>query len=131
MNTLNASVVNIESMDEISIVTFKTDDTQMKMMSLSLNMPIKIGSKIILGVKASSILIAKDLSGILSASNQLKCIIKSINTGVLLSSIKLSFFDSVIESIITKDSSLKMNLQVGDEVLAIIKASELSILKVV
>ena len=130
MNTIKASVSNIQSVDNLSIVTFQVDGTQMQMMSLGLNTPIKIGSKVLLGVKSSNVLIAKDLSGMLSASNQLTCRVESVNNGELLSSIKLTFGDETIQSAITKNSSLKMNLLVGDEVLAIIKSSELSILEV-
>ena len=130
MNTIKASVSNIQSVDNLSIVTFEVDGIQMQMMSLGLNTPIKIGSKVLLGVKSSNVLIAKDLSGMLSASNQLTCRVESVNNGELLSSIKLTFGDETIQSAITKNSSLKMNLLVGDEVLAIIKSSELSILEV-
>jgi len=130
MNTIKAVVTNIQSADNLSIVTFQAQNTQMRMMSLGLNTPIKIDSKVILGVKASSILIAKDLSGMISSSNQLKCVVKSVKNGELLSSLNLSFNDSLIQSVITKDSSLKMNLQKDDNVLAIIKSSELSIVEV-
>lgn len=130
MNKIQALVSDIQSIDNLSIVTFNAQDTQMKMMSLGLNISINIASKVTLGVKASSVMIAKDLSGMISSSNQLKCIVQSVNNGDLLSSIKLKFSSSIIESIITKDSSLKMNLQSGDNVLAIIKASELSIIDV-
>jgi len=130
MNTIKAVVTNIQSVDNLSIVTFQAQNTQMRMMSLGLNTPIKIDSKVILGVKASSILIAKDLSGMISSSNQLKCVVKSVKNGELLSSLNLSFNDSLIQSVITKDSSLKMNLQKDDNVLAIIKSSELSIVEV-
>ena len=130
MNTIKASVSNIQSVDNLSIVSFEVDTRTMKMMSLGLNTDIKVGSQVILGVKSSSILIAKGLSGMISSSNQLKCLVKNVNNGELLSSVKLEFSNFLIESVITKDSSLKMNLQEGDEVLALIKASELSILEV-
>jgi len=130
MNTIKASVSEIQSVDNLSIVTFDVAGTQMQMMSLGLNTPIITGSKVLLGVKSSNVLIAKDLSGMLSASNQLTCRVQSVNNGELLSSIKLTFGDEVIQSVITKKSSLKMNLLKDDKVLAIIKSSELSILEV-
>ena len=130
MNTIKASVSNIQCVDNLCIITFQAQDTQMQMMSLGLNTQIKIGSKVLLGVKSSNVLVAKKLSGMLSASNQLTCRVKSVNNGELLSSIKLTFGDEVIQSVITKNSSLNMNLLESDEVLAIIKSSELSILKV-
>jgi len=130
MNKLKATISEIQSVDNLCIVSFVAQDTQMQMMSLGLNPNIKVGSSVILGVKSSNIFLAKNLSGMLSASNQLKCKIKSINNGKLLSSIKLEFGDEIIQSVITLSSSIKMNLLEGDEVVAIIKSSELSILEV-
>ena len=130
MNTIKATINDIQSVDNLCIVSFLAQDTQMQMMSLGLNPNIKVGSSVILGVKSSNIFLAKNLSGMLSASNQLKCKIKSINNGKLLSSIKLEFGDEIIQSVITLSSSIKMNLLEGDEVVAIIKSSELSILEV-
>ncbi len=130
MNILEARVSNIEHADGISIVSFESSATQLRMMSLGLNTPIKTGSEVLLGVKASSIALAKDFTGELSTSNQLVCRIVSVENGTLLCSVKLLFQKYTIESIITKSSSLKMNLKEGDEVIALIKSSELSIVKV-
>ncbi len=44
-----------------------------------------------------------------------------------MSSISLKIGDFLLESIITVDSSKRMNLQIGDEVKILIKASNLSI----
>ena len=97
------------------------------MMSLDIDEAIMIGTKVKLSVKPSHIAIAKDFTGELSYANQLPCKIKSIENGTLLSSVKLSFFDVVLESIITLASSEKMQLKAGDAITAFIKASELSI----
>ena len=55
----------------------------------------------------------------------------SIENGKLLSTIKLDFFDTIIESIITLHASQKMNLKVGDHVTAFIKASEVAISEII
>jgi molybdopterin-binding protein len=47
-----------------------------------------------------------------------------------LSSISLLLVDSTIESVITTESAERMGLKVGDDVVALIKASEVSIEKV-
>jgi molybdopterin-binding protein len=97
------------------------------MMSLDLDAQIKVATKVRLVVKPSHVAIAKDFSGEVSYSNKLETTILSCENGQLLSSVKLKFFDSTLESIITLSSSKKMNLKVGDKVTALIKASELSI----
>ena len=68
--------------------------------------------------------------GDISLSNNIVATIKQIENGKLLSSILLKIGDIFLESIITKDSSLRMNLQINDEVSMYIKASDLSIKEV-
>jgi molybdopterin-binding protein len=130
MNTLVATVTKIDTIDNLNIVNFNFSNQTLSMMSLDLSDDIKIGTKVKLITKPSYIAIAKEFSGILSYSNQLKAKIKEIENGKLLSSVKLQIEEFVLESIITFESSKKMDLKEGDEVTAFIKASELSILKV-
>ena len=130
MNHIDAKVIMIEKKDNITLVSFSAQKQNLKMMSLGLNTPIKEGSPVTLGVKATSIALAKNLSGEISMSNQLPCTIVSLNKGELLCSITLRFGDALIESITTLKSASTMNLELEDEVIALIKASELSILEV-
>jgi len=99
-------------------------------MSLGLNDEIFVGKEVILGIKPTHVAIGKDFSGLVSYANQIKATIISCEHGKLLSSIKLSVDDVVLESIITLESALKMDLKVDDDVTMMLKASELSILKV-
>jgi len=131
MSSLIATVTQIDNCDSLHIVKFDCYGQTLSMMSLDLRDTIKVGKKIKLVVKPSHIAIAKNFSGEVSYSNQLNTTIKSIENGQLLSSIKLNFFDTTLESIITLNSSKKMDLKVGDSVIAFIKASELSIGEVI
>ena len=128
MNQIDATVTQIQSVDNITIVSFKSHNEELRMMALGLNLPIEVGSRVVLGTKASSIALAKEFSGMISFSNQLTCEIESINKGSLLCSVKLNFNGVILESIITVASASKMELEVGQRVIALIKASELSIL---
>lgn len=130
MNTFIATVTKIDTIDNLNIVKFEFSDQTLSMMSLDLSDDIQIGTKVKLITKPSYIAIAKEFSGILSYSNQLKAKIIELENGKLLSSVKLEIEEVFLESIITFESSQKMDLKVGDEVTAFIKASELSILKV-
>jgi len=129
MSKLLATIKKIQSVDNLNIVTFECENTLLKMMSLELSKSIQIGSKVSLGIKSTSIGIAKDFSGVLSYSNQLNVVVEEVEDGELLSSIKLSFATYTLESIITRDSVKRMDLQVGDRVTAFIKANELSIIE--
>jgi len=130
MSKLVATIKRIQSVDTLNIVTFECENTLLKMMSLELSQSVQVGAKVSLGVKSTSIGIAKNFSGVLSYSNQLNVVVEAIEEGELLSSIKLSFSTYTLESIITRDSVTRMDLQVGDRVTAFIKANELSIVEV-
>ena len=127
MNKFIAKITKVQSVDNLNIVNFDFSGQSLSMMSLDLNEALKIGSRVLLTAKPTHIAIAKEFSGEISYSNQLSAKIVEVNNGELLSSIKLSSGDAAFESIITKNSSTRMNLQVGDEVTLFIKASELSI----
>ncbi len=127
MSKLIATIKKINSVDNLNIVEFDFLGNSLKMMSLGLNSNIQIGKKVQLSVKPTNISIAKNFTGEISLSNQLVAIIQNIENGELLSSISLKIDDFLVESIITVESSKRMNLQIGDEVIILIKASNLSI----
>ncbi len=136
MSKLIATVKDIESVDELNIVTFICNNETLKMMSLDLNDSIQIGKRVVLACKPTSVALAKpkmdnkEFSEMLSYANQIKVKIASMDVGVLLSSIKLQFGDVSLEAIITSASVQKMKLNEKDELLALIKANELSIQEV-
>ncbi len=127
MNKLQATVKEINSVDNLNIVKFDFAGITLSMMSLELEVSIQVGSHVELSTKATHVAIAKKFTGEISYSNQLQSEIISIENGALLSSIKMKINDTILESIITKDSSDRMALHVGDKVTAFIKANELSI----
>lgn len=130
MSNIIATVSKIQNCDSLNIVNFDFNGITLSMMSLELNKNIKIGTKVKLTCKSTHIAIAKNFSGEVSYSNRLSCEIVSLENGELLCCIHLKIFDTILESIITVNSSLKMDLKVGDNVTSFIKASELSISEV-
>jgi len=130
MNKINAKVINIESVENLNIVTFSTNTTQLKMMSLDIPKNLKLDSRVVLSFKATTVALAKGLQGELSYSNQLSSKIVSLKVGALLCSLNLEFEEFNFESIITVDSQKRMHLQREDKVIALIKSSDLSILEV-
>lgn len=131
MNQFKATVSHIESEDVLHIVKFDFQGTALSMMSLELSKEIKVGTEVILTIKSTYIALAKELKGMLSYSSIIPAEIKKIDNGKLLSSITLDAHGYQLESIITAQSSKRMSLLVGDKVHMLIKASELSIVKVI
>jgi len=130
MSQLVATIKKINSVDNLNIVEFDFDGITLKMMSLDLDKEVQINKKVKLSVKSSNVIIAKNLFGEISLSNQLVATIQSIENGKLLSSVILKVNETIFESLITVDSSKRMNLQVGEEIQILIKASNLSIQEV-
>ena len=127
MSKFIATIKKIQSIDNLNIVKFDFCGLTLKMMSLDLNDDVEIGKKVKLSVKPSNISIAKNLSGEISLSNKIVATIQSLENGQLLTSVILKINDTLLESIITVDSSKRMNLQIGEVVTILIKASNLSI----
>lgn len=130
MSQLVATIKKINSIDNLNIVEFDFHGLTLKMMSLDLNADVQVGKKVKLSVKPTNISIAKNLIGEISLSNQIVATIENLENGQLLSSISLKVHNTILESIITVDSSKRMNLQIGESVTILIKASNLSIAEV-
>jgi molybdopterin-binding protein len=130
MNKIEAIISQIDSIDNLNIVQFDFSGIKLKMMSLDLNEKIKVGQKVILIVKATNILLAKDFEGMISFSNQIRGKIENIEDGKLLCSITLVVNNTKFQSIITQNSTDRMNLKKDEEITILIKASDLSILEV-
>ena len=129
---IQAIVKQIQNCDSLHIVKFDFKGQTLTMMSLELGSEICEGKEVLLQMKPSHIAIGKGTKDMLiSYSNRLESKIVSITTGELLASLKLEVAsDTILESIITKDSVSRLELKEQDSVIAYIKASELSIAKV-
>jgi molybdopterin-binding protein len=65
----------------------------------------------------------------LSARNQLQGAIKSVKLGDVMAEIVIGVGDFEIVSVITRSSAEHLDLQVGDSVAAVIKSTEVMVLK--
>ncbi len=131
MNKIEAIISQIDNIDNLNIVQFDFSGIKLRMMSLDLNENIKIGQKVILVVKATNIILARDFKGMISFSNQINGKIDNIENGKLLCSVTIKVKDTYFQSIITQASANKMNLKKDDEIDIFIKASDLSIEEVI
>lgn len=90
------------------------------------DMPIRQDdSEVNLLIKESEIAISKHKPVDISISNQVECIIRSINSGEMLCEVVLGFGECTLVSMITSESAARLGLCVGDRVFALIKANEI------
>lgn len=62
-----------------------------------------------------------------SARNQLRGTVKQITVGTVMAEVVVQVGDNEIVSVITRSSAERLGLKVGDEVVSIIKATEVMI----
>ena len=63
----------------------------------------------------------------ISARNQLRGVITGLHMDGVMAEVRMRIADQELVSVITRASAERMNLKVGDEVLAIIKSTEIMI----
>ena len=131
MNKLKARISDIKNVENLNLVNFDFNQQTLSMVGLDLDDEIKIDTKVELSAKSTHIAIAKEFTGELSYSNQIKATIVEIDYGQLLTSVKADVEGILLESIITSSSANRMDLKSKDEVILLIKATELFISKVI
>lgn len=130
MNNIKATAKNINQVNGLNIVEFDFMASSLFMMSLELSSSIQVGTTVILGVKPSQITIAKKFDIEISYSNKLKSKIIDIIEGELLCTIIMICNETKIESLITKNTKVRMDLKKNDDIVTLIKSSELFIQEV-
>ena len=65
----------------------------------------------------------------LSARNQLEGIVEDIHLGGVMAHVTVRIGNNLVESVITRRSAEEMNLKKGDTVKAVIKSTEVMLLK--
>jgi len=130
MNTIKATIRHLQSSEGISIVHFDVLGEAMRMMALDLDKGLAKGKEVVIGVKATNIALALEKNSGLSISNQLEVTISKIDLGDLLCCVTFTFHNETWESVITRDSALRLDFKVGARVVALVKSSELSIVEV-
>ena len=90
---------------------------------------LQAGNTIDVIFKETEVSLAKNLSGMISMRNRMKCTVQQIERGELLSKISLKFQKYIVISAITTRSVDSLQLHIGDEVEALVKANEVSLMK--
>lgn len=93
------------------------------------DMELKSGDSVYVLIKGMDVLLAKTFSGILSARNKIRGTVKRIIQGDILSKVFLESQGDTFHAFITNTSLMEMEVNVGDEITAIVKSTELILSK--
>ncbi len=132
MNKLKGKITDINSYEGISLVNIQIGESSFGTVLLDTPQScnyLTLGKDITLAFKETEVAIALVDLGPISMSNQIKCKIRSIQNGKILTKITLTCKDGDITSIITSRSSSRLKLEKGKEVIALIKANEISLIE--
>jgi molybdate transport system regulatory protein len=132
MNRLSGIISKIQQSGAILLVDVDVDGHSFSAMLIeSATQPewLKTGNTIDLVFKETEVSLAKNLSGMISMRNRMKCTVQHIERGELLSKIRLNFQKYTVTSAITTRSVDSLDLKIGDDVEALVKANEVSLMK--
>ncbi len=130
MSSFIATVSQIQHHQNLHLVRFDYEGEQLSMLSLELPSNIKVKTKVRLSIKPTDLYISRKDTSSLSIANKLPTHIINITHGKLLSSIKLRYKNTIFEVITAKQSILKENYSIGENVLAWMSESDLFISEV-
>ena len=133
MNKLTGKIFRIQQSGAILLIDAEVDGHSFSALlidSAARQQWLHPGNTIYLVFKETEVSLAKNLTGMISMRNRMKCIVLAIERGELLSKISLQFQQSIIISAITTRSVDMLQLSIGDEVEALVKANEVSFMKI-
>jgi molybdate transport system regulatory protein len=132
MNKLPAIITSIQQSGTILLVDAEVEgQTFSALLIESVSRPewLDVGKAVDLVFKETEVSLAKNLQGQISFRNRMKCQVLKVDRGELLSMITLQFKGFTIVSAITTRSVNSLQLEPGDEVDALVKANEVSLMK--
>lgn len=132
MNKLPAIITSIQQSGTILLVDAEVEGQGFSALLIeSVPRPkwLEMGNAIDLVFKETEVSLAKNLQGQISMRNRMKCKVLKIDKGELLSMITLQFNNFLVVSAITTRSVNSLQLEIGDEVDALVKANEVSLMK--
>ena len=124
---IKAKISAIEQTGGVSVFEFSAENLSLKMLSLEHLPHLKIGDEVWLGFKSSDVFVATSPLLNCSVSNEIKAQISDIQRGQITSSLHLNAGEFEFESIISAASLKRLNLALGDQIYAYVKATSLYI----
>ncbi len=132
MNSLRGRIISIESNDHVSLVDVDVmgDTFTATLLETPEDAPyLRLGNAVDVLFKETEVSLAKGLSGLISLRNRVKATVKLVRSGVILSEVVMDYRGNTISSIITTRSIARMAIKAGDQVEALVKANEVTLIE--
>jgi molybdate transport system regulatory protein len=132
MNKLPGKITQIQQSGAILLIDIDVDGHAFSALLIESASPpgwLRRGHEIDVVFKETEVSLAKNLAGTISMRNRMKCTVHHIERGELLSKVGLKFNKFDLSSAITTRSVDALKLETGDEVEALVKANEVSLMK--
>ncbi|WP_300362582.1 TOBE domain-containing protein [Hydrogenimonas sp.] len=130
MNRIPATLTGIAAFEGVSQLFFDADGTLLTMVGLELPRGARTGVEVILGVKATHIVPAREIPKSAAISNALPVSVEAIEKGRILSVVTFRFGGLPLEAIVPANTLETLGMYEGEKGYALFQASELSILEV-
>lgn len=132
MNKLQGIITGIRSSENISIVSVDVNGDVFSSIVLEgskIPLKYKVGERVTLLFKETEVGIAKNLTGSISFRNRFRSVIRKIERSLILTKVTMEYKSHAIDSVITTQSAVELNLQDSDQVEWLVKANEMTLLK--
>jgi len=128
MNCLKGQITGIEMKEHLSLIRIKVGSGEFK--SIVIDTPessdyLSVGKEVKVLFKESETVLARDLAGEISLQNRITGIVTGVEKGQLLSNVHLDCDGSQVSSIITTLSVERLGIDIGVELVALIKTNEI------
>ncbi|MDD5212419.1 MAG: hypothetical protein PHV62_08375 [Sulfuricurvum sp.] len=129
MNILPATITDVTTSEHISSISVAVgEDTFYLLLAETSNRDELLNTSTTLAFKETEVILQKSSLQVSSANTQ-KGIIEAIESGIVLTSITLTYHEISIGSLITTNTYKRLELTIGDEVVWMVQPSEISLLR--
>lgn len=131
MNKLTATIQQIQTSGAIVLVDLTVEGQPFSAMLIESAIEpdwMAVGRTVDVVFKETEVSLAKEFSGQLSIRNRMACQVIAVERGGLLSKVVMRFHQYTVVSAITTRSVDSLQIDVGDDITALIKSNEMSIM---
>lgn len=131
MNRLNGFVRAVQISGAVALADVDVDGDTLSALVVEtdlLSTHLQPGTRVLVLFQETEVSLAKNLSGLISMRNRLPARIKTLARGEVLTRVTLDYRGQTLVAIITTRSAERLALAVDDNVEALIKANEVSLI---